>query len=115
MNGLAPLPNGDQAIISREKLVDYILSRAHPIGRFKAGFFAKMGFQSDNWRTFEIALREQHLAVGAQLVSANEYGKKYEIRATLKGPVGPPRLVVSVWIIETGQLEPRFVTAYPGD
>ena len=32
------LPNADKAIISSEKLRDYILSPIHPIGRFKAAF-----------------------------------------------------------------------------
>jgi len=114
MENLAKLPNADQAVIQREKLTGYHFSRAHPVGRFKAQFFAKMGFQSDNWLSFEAALRTQHLTENAQLVEASSFGKKYEIRAILKGPLSPPQMIVSVWIIETGELIPRFVTAYPG-
>ena len=108
------IPNADQAVIQREKLADYLLSRAHPVGRFKAQFFAKMGFQSDNWSSLETALRTQHLTENAELIEASAFGKKYEIRAMLKGPLSPPRMVVSVWIIGVGELVPRFVTAYPG-
>ena len=114
MAGPAKLPNADQAVIQREKLTDYLLSRAHPAGRFKAQFFAKLGFQSDNWPSLEVALRTQHLSQNAQLVAASRFGKKYEIRAMLKGPLSPARMVVSIWIIEAGELVPRFVTAYPG-
>ena len=33
------LPNIDKAVIEPEKLRDYLLSKSHPIGRFKAEFF----------------------------------------------------------------------------
>jgi hypothetical protein len=108
------LPNASRALIPREKLYDYLLSRAHPIGRFKATFFATLGYQSDVWQRLEADLREQHLSQEAKLAATMSFGVKYEIRAILKGPIGPPRPVVSVWFIANGQEIPRFVTAYPG-
>jgi len=42
------------------------------------------------------------------------YGRKYEIRAILKGPNGRAAGVVSIWFVRTGEDFPRFVTAYPG-
>jgi len=38
------LPNADQAFIDPAKLRDYLLSPTHPVGRFKAPFFAAMGY-----------------------------------------------------------------------
>jgi Domain of unknown function (DUF6883) len=32
------------------KLRDYLLSRLHPVGRFKAPFFASLGYGADNWQ-----------------------------------------------------------------
>ena len=43
------------------------------------------------------------------------YGKKYVIRANLKGPNGKAAAVVSVWILLKDEYVPRFVTAYPGE
>jgi len=51
------LPNIDKAVISSDKLRDYLLSRSHPIGRFKSVFFNKLGFSADSWELMEEALR----------------------------------------------------------
>ena len=111
---LLKLPNADRAVIPREKLYGYLLSSAHPVGRFKARFFARLGYRSDTWQRFDADLRSQHLSQDASLVETNEFGRKYEIRAILKGPLGPPELVVSVWFIPKDEDTPRLVTAYPG-
>lgn len=109
------LPNADQAIIPREKLYGYLLSSAHPVGRFKARFFAKLGYKSDTWQRFESDLRSQHLSQEATLVESNDFGRKYEIRASLRGALGSPQSIVSIWFIPKDGDTPRFVTAYPGD
>jgi hypothetical protein len=78
---------------------DYVLSPYHPVGRFKARFFAALG--------------EQHLTQDAGAVGDDAYGRTFAIRAILQGPTGSAP-VVSVWFIRTGEDFPRFVTAYPG-
>lgn len=108
------LPNAHRAIIEETKLFDYILSSAHPVGRFKARFFTSLGYSQQDWRRLEADLRTQHLTQPATLVGTTPYGWKYEIRAMLKGPSGHLEEVVSVWIIRSGEDVPRFVTAYPG-
>jgi len=109
------LPNADRARIDPGKLHSYLLSNAHPIGRFKATFFAALGYTAENWSALSDALRAQHVTHDATLVETTSHGHKYEIRAMLTGPAGQSRLVVSAWIIRTGEQFPRFVTAYPGD
>ena len=42
------LPNGDLAVIPPAKLLDYLLSEAHPVGRSKALFFRAAGFVDAN-------------------------------------------------------------------
>jgi hypothetical protein len=42
------LPGGERVIIDPEKLREYVLSRVHPVGRFKAAFFAALGYEIDN-------------------------------------------------------------------
>jgi hypothetical protein len=47
------IPNADRAVIEAAKLHDYLLSRTHPVGRFKAAFFHALGYSADNWRQLE--------------------------------------------------------------
>ncbi|MEZ5419055.1 MAG: hypothetical protein R2708_17200 [Vicinamibacterales bacterium] len=53
------LPNVDHTIVEQGKLEGYLLSEVHPVGRFKARFFASLGFTAHNWRELETALRSQ--------------------------------------------------------
>ena len=108
------LPNIDKAAISSDKLRDYLLSRSHPIGRFKAAFFNKLGFNADNWEIMEEALRSV-LKGDALEKDVTEYGNKYEIRGVITGPSGLSVEIVTVWIILKGEDHPRFITAYPGE
>jgi len=101
-------------MIDPAKLRDYLLSREHPVGRFKVRFFESMGFTRSRWDLLESALREQHLGGDAQPTTPSECGQKYEIRAILVGPDGRGAPVVSVWIVRRDEDMPRFVTAYPG-
>lgn len=107
------IPNADRALIEPAKLHAYLLSRTHPIGRFKAAFFLALGYSPENWEQFEADLRGQHLPHDATAEEPTAYGQKYVIRATLVGPAGRPAEVVSVWVIRRGENFPRFVTAYP--
>ena len=107
------IPNADRAIIDPVKLHGYLLSRSHPVGRFKAAFFHALGYSSEEWRQLEADLRNQHLSQDVTLEDQTPYGQKYSIRATLIGPSGSSADVVSVWVVRTREELPRFVTAYP--
>lgn len=108
------LPNASQAIIDPAKLRDYLLSPSHPVGRFKAPFFAALGYAQDRWRQLEADLRSQHLSQDSEQATTSNYGVKYQIRGMLSGAAGRSAEVVSVWIIRAGEDAPRFITAYPG-
>jgi len=108
------LPNADLAIIDRAKLESYLLSASHPIGRFKARFFAALGFSEAAWMNLEAALRRDHLTTDAELVETLALGQSYRIQAILNGPIASAP-VVSVWFVRKGEEVPRLVTAYPGD
>ncbi len=107
------LPNADRAIIDPPKLHDYLLSPSHPVGRFKARFFAALGFTADNWRDLEAALRVQHLTQPAVAEPVEALGQPFTIRAILKGSASSA-VVTSVWFLRSGEETARFVTAYPG-
>jgi len=108
------LPNPEQAVIDDAKLRDYLLSPMHPVGRFKAPFFAALGYTQDNWSQLGQDLREQHLGRDAEPGDLTQYGQKYRIAAEIRGPSGRTAIVVSVWIVLEGEDFPRFVTAHPG-
>ena len=108
------LPNADRAEIDPQKLHGYLLSPSHPIGRFKARFFAALGYSAERWREFEADLRSQHLTQDAEPSESMPEGQLFTIRAILKGPNERSALVLSVWFIAAAGGVPRFVTAYPG-
>ena len=109
------LPHADGAIISAEKLRDYILSPVHPIGRFEATVFGELGYSAQNWEVFEQHLREQILSLDTVQVEESRYGRKFVIEGPLTGPAGKTMQIVTVWVILKGESIPRFVTAYPGE
>lgn len=82
------LPNAAQSIIEPSKIRDYLLSSAHPVGRFKAVFFKRLGYSSENWQRLSddlLGLATTETAVAGQ---SSPYGQKYVIRGTLNGPNG---------------------------
>ncbi len=61
---------------------------------------------------------EQGLRVIAQKYEITEHismphGEKYIIDGILQTPIGRAINVRTVWIIEKGEINPRFVTAHP--
>lgn len=108
------LPNAERAEIAPQKVHGYLLSSTHPVGRFKARFFAALGYTAERWQQFEADLRAQHLTQEAQPGQSMRDGQIYTIRAILKGPTGQTAVVLSVWFVPVSGAIPRFVTAYPG-
>ena len=51
------LPGADKAIVSREKIADYLLNPAHPDNGGKADFFTQLGFQRNEWELLATALK----------------------------------------------------------
>jgi len=82
------LPEAKRAIISTEKLRDYVLSFEHGSGRAKAAFFTMLGYEAAQWQQLEHDLREQHLVADARLRRKTRWGDEYEIIAELRGPNG---------------------------
>ena len=90
------LPNAEQVVIDARKVRAYLLSRSHPIRRFKATFFARAGFEAGNWADLVSHLRE--LAVRGEAIPGvgTEYGQKYLVSGILKGPRGVSLEVTTV-------------------
>lgn len=92
---------------------DYLLSPSHPVGRFKAMFFATIGYSQANWEVLVADLAQLAVDGDAIQAEATTFGQKFEVRGKLTSPSGRRALIVSVWIVLTGEFVPRFVTAFP--
>jgi hypothetical protein len=106
------IPGGERLVIEEAKVRDYLLSPEHPVGRAKARFFVRLGFERTNWSVLRDQL--QHLgSVDAELGASTRFGQKYVVRGTRHGPMAAAA-IVTVWIVLRGEDFPRFVTADPG-
>ena len=107
------LPNGDRAAVDSRKITGYLLSVTHPVGRSKARFFRGLGFSETTAGDLERALLE--VAKTGEVVEtiAVRSGTKFVVDGTLRTPAGTGASVRTVWVVEAGQSQPRFVTAYP--
>lgn len=104
----------DRAQFDAEKARDYLLSPTHPVGRFKAAFFASLGYVQADWERLREDLRTLSMSNEARSGAPSPHGAKYEVEGILVGPTGRTARVVAVWIVPNGEALPRFVTAYPG-
>jgi len=105
--------HGSSARSGLAKVRDYLLSKSHPIGRFKADFLARVGFEVGTWGDLVSQLRELAVRGDAIRGEASEYGEKYMISGILKGPQGLSLEVTTVWLVPASGGAPRLVTVYP--
>jgi hypothetical protein len=107
------LPIRENAYIQPQKITGYLLSESHSVGKSKAKFFREVGFNDTN-----IYLLEQELLTLAQShevaeSSSTSHGKKYVIVGSINTPLDRQVTILTVWIIDIGEVNPRFVTARP--
>lgn len=108
------LPDADKAVVEPEKVRDYLLSPHHPIGKFKAAFFARLGYRQELWIELADDLRSIAVLHDAVPGQPSQFGHKFEISAILTGPSGKSAHIVTVWMVRYGEEVARLVTATPG-
>ena len=108
------LPNLQHAIVDPAKIRDYLLSPSHPIGHFKAVVFNALGYFVEDWKLLAEDLLTLARTNPATLGRPSPHGQKYEVSGKLIGPSGRSGIFVTVWILRSGDVAPRFVTATPG-
>jgi hypothetical protein len=84
------LVNIARVVVPERKITEYLLSSNHPVGRYKAAFFTKFGFQRSHWEELADAL--------------GEVAHEFSVTS----------VTTTVWAVETGSDEAVLVTAYPG-
>ncbi len=107
------IPNSEQAWIPTEKLVNYLLSNVHPVGRSKAGFFRSCGYSESNLDVLKRDLLSVLIRSTSADLAESQFGRKYLVRGSVITPTGKTIEIQTVWIIESHDPRPRFVTAYP--
>ena len=107
------LPNSDRAVIDAAKVPDYLLSEAHPVGRFKAAFFVSLGYSRDHWELLRDDLLALARAGSAAPGKTSVFGRTFSVDGMLTGPSGRSADIRTVWIIRAKEDLPRFITAFP--
>jgi hypothetical protein len=107
------LPNKEKAYIPYSKLHNYLLSKTHSIGMWKSIFFGSLGFDETNADLLERKIISIAQSEDVKQVTESPYGTKYVIDGLLQTLTGESIQLRTIWIIETGEEHPRFVTAYP--
>jgi hypothetical protein len=110
---VAEFHNREKAYVPLSKLKDYLLSETHLVGRSKAKLLRSVGFNEMNAGLLEEGLIAIARAGDINEVVPSPYGVKYLIDGMLKAPTGGFIKMRTIWIIDKGQVRPRFVTAYP--
>lgn len=108
-----PLPNAQDAIVLRTKIENYLLDLAHPIGGGKARFFLSFGFRREAWDILGDAFRKHAQENPVVNSIADADGVIYLVEGPLDTPSGRKPHVRTIWLIETADVAPRFITAYP--
>lgn len=107
------LPNCEMAYVPKEKISNYLLSETHAVGRAKAIYFRSIGYTAESADDLADALV---MIAGSESVCqeiASDFGTKYVIDGELVTPIGTTVKIRTVWVIDSQDARPRFVTAYP--
>lgn len=107
------LPKAEHAVVPQNKVENYLLNLGHPDGGSKARFFLGFGFRREAWVVLADALRRHATEnpVASSVTDAD--GVTYLVEGLLETPSGRKPRIRSIWLVETGELAPRFITAYP--
>lgn len=107
------LPGREHAYVPQRKLIEYLLSETHAIGKSKAKFFAALGYDQSNADILGRNLLKIAAVGTVTKAVPSAYGTKYVVDGMLETPTVGKVTIRTVWIIENESTDPRFVTAYP--
>lgn len=110
---MSQLPGVAAATVDDRKITHYLLNPNHPNGGAgKATFFGNFGFSRANCVELKKALLDHPRMNSVTKQITTPFGEKYEVSCSLITPDRRNPCIVSVWIVEPPDPNPRFVTAY---
>lgn len=109
---MARLPNCDRAILGLRKIEDYCLNPQHPRGRHKARVFRDaLGIGRNDARWLRDVILDAIQTTDATELTGDALGKRW--RLDVPASRQNRHIVIrTIWIIRTGEEEPRFVTCW---
>ncbi len=107
------LENREYAYIPLAKLLDYLLSETHPVGKSKAKYFRSLGFNETNLNLLKEGLLAIASSEDVKETISSSHGVKYVIDGMLQTPTGVFIKLRTIWIIDKDMERPRFITTYP--
>jgi hypothetical protein len=75
--GYMPFPDAERAVVTEEKVHDYLLNPNHPVGGPKAAWFASIGYSIDNWQDLVDDLLMLARSVEDFVAKPSPFGVKY--------------------------------------
>ncbi len=107
------LPNLKNAIIPKEKLLNYALDKNHPQGKEKAkAFEIALGYNIENYQDLIDNIMQNIDKFPAKLKGENEYGQKYEVLMTITGNNNKKANIKTAWLVDKNTNETRLTTLY---
>jgi hypothetical protein len=109
---MAPLPQAAKAVIDLRKIEDYCLSPTHPRGRHKARVFREVfGFGQNDAEWLRQALLDRLPQSEALQLASDNFGLRFRVDIGLERQ-GRRGVIRTIWIIQSGETMPRFVTCW---
>jgi hypothetical protein len=109
------IPKADQAQAAPAKILNYLLSPSHPVGKHKAAFFLRFGFNMIQWEQMANALIRHAAENEVAASKTTPFGVNYTVKGRLQTPDGRNPTICLVWFMEHAEDIPRLVTAYPDE
>ena len=82
------LPNAESLLVEEEKVVGYLLNRAHRYGASKARVFGDFGFTAEHWQALAEACRAHGRNCEVARTRQTPFGPRYEVEGRLYSPDG---------------------------
>jgi hypothetical protein len=92
------LPNPEKAVVPNEKLTNYLLSRSHLVGRWKASFFRSIGFNETNVNKLKDALLDVGKRGEVKSTTTSAFGVNYIAEGKIFTPNGKNVSIQTVWL-----------------
>lgn len=101
------------AKIPDEKLTEYALNFEHPTGKEKAKAFKEaLGYTKENYTDLKTKILDSFDEKELVYKREDKYGKRYEQIMQITGPNGKTANVLTAWIKDNDNAEPRLTSIY---
>jgi filamentous hemagglutinin len=107
------LLNSENAVIDAQKITNYALNPAHPVGGNKAIVFeSALGYNQTNADSLIAQLQKGVSQYPASIGKADQFGQRFTVDIPVQGPNGSTAVVRTGWIYDPGSSTPRLTTLY---